>query len=141
MLAYQFALVVPSKHRSKRRFTLCSDARRWRHVRERARVCVCICVCVRVRLCECGCVCVSVCLCVCMSVFVCVCVCFSLRAALVPVTADFLLTFFAQSSFSWLPVPTLLSLLYPFQTRSAAFFSSLHLKHGRLPGPFSQQKV
>ena len=49
-------------------------------------------------------VCVSVCLCVCMSVFVCVCVCFSLRAALVPVTADFLLTYFAQSGFSRLPV-------------------------------------
>ena len=58
-----------------------------------------MCVWARVRVCECACVCVSVCLCVCMSVFVCVCVCFSLRAALVSVTADLLLTFFAQSGF------------------------------------------
>ena len=67
----------------------------WRHARERARVCLYVCVCVCV--CASVPVCVSVRLCISMSAFLCVCVCFSLRAALVLVTVDFLVTYFAQS--------------------------------------------
>ena len=58
---------------------------------------VCVCVCVRVRVCVCARVCVSVRLCISMFAFLCVCVGVLLRAALVLVTVDFLVTYFAQS--------------------------------------------
>ena len=63
--------------------------------RDSARACVCFCVCVyvcvRARVRECACAFMRLC------AFLCVCVCSSLRAALVLVTVDVVVTYFAQS--------------------------------------------
>ena len=63
--------------------------------RDSARACVCFCVCVyvcvRARVRECACAFMRLC------AFLCVCVCSSLRAALVLVTVDVVVTYFVQS--------------------------------------------